>query len=63
MTDNTVRTPAAQVYEQIESDLAQALSMLPATYDADNYQRATTGAAHALLAKTYLLPAGAGRIV
>jgi hypothetical protein len=54
MTDNTVRTPAAKVYEQIEADLALAATMLPPSYDADNYQRATTGAVHALLAKTYL---------
>lgn len=54
LTDNTIRTPAAQVYEQIESDLNQAISVLPASYDADNYQRATSGAAHALLAKTLL---------
>jgi tetratricopeptide (TPR) repeat protein len=54
LTDNTIRTPAAQVYEQIESDLNQAITVLPASYDADNYQRATSGAAHALLAKTLL---------
>ena len=55
LKDNTVRTPVAQVYEQIESDLKQAISLLPLAYnDNDNYHRATSGAAHALLAKTYL---------
>ena len=54
LTDNTKRATADEVYTQIESDIAQALTMLSPSYDADNYQRATTGAAHALLAKTYL---------
>ncbi|RFS26997.1 RagB/SusD family nutrient uptake outer membrane protein [Chitinophaga silvatica] len=55
LKDNSVRTPVAQVYEQIESDLKQAMTLLPLSYiDNDNYHRATTGAAHALLAKTFL---------
>ncbi|MBW6490347.1 MAG: RagB/SusD family nutrient uptake outer membrane protein [Lentimicrobium sp.] len=48
------RTPEAQVYEQIESDLLDAISVLPATYDAANKGRATSGAAKGLLAKVYL---------
>jgi hypothetical protein len=54
LADNTKRATVDEVYTQIESDIAQALTMLSPSYDADNYQRATTGAAHALLAKTYL---------
>lgn len=55
LTDNTKKATVAEVYTQIEADIAQALTMLDPSYpDAADYQRATTGAAHALLAKTYL---------
>lgn len=48
------RTPKAQVYEQIETDLLDAISTLPDTYDAANKGRASSGAAKGLLAKVYL---------
>lgn len=47
------RTPAAQVYAQIISDLKDAEN-LPATYSGNDIGRATSGAAKALLAKVYL---------
>ncbi len=54
MTDNSIRATKEAVYDQIREDLDNAAPMLSATYDADNYQRATSGAAYALKAKTYL---------
>lgn len=55
MNDNSVRASVDQVYSLIETDLADAANMLEPSYsDAANYHRATTGAVHALLAKTYL---------
>jgi starch-binding outer membrane protein, SusD/RagB family len=45
------RTPAAQVYTQIETDLEEAATLLPA---GRNNGRATQGAANALLARVYL---------
>jgi hypothetical protein len=45
------RTPAAQVYTQIETDLEEAATLLPS---ARNNGRATQGAANALLARVYL---------
>ncbi|UYQ91050.1 RagB/SusD family nutrient uptake outer membrane protein [Chitinophaga horti] len=55
LTDNTKKATVAEIYTQIESDIAQALTMLSPSYtEAADYHRATTGAAHALLAKTYL---------
>jgi hypothetical protein len=45
------RTPAAQVYTQIETDLEEAATLLGA---ARNTGRATQGAANALLARVYL---------
>jgi hypothetical protein len=50
----TPRTPAADVYALIESDLQTAASTLPASYSGDDVGRATSGAAKALLAKVYL---------
>jgi hypothetical protein len=49
-----VRTPAADVYAQIEKDLADAETALPASYTGANVGRATSGAAKALLGKVYL---------
>jgi len=49
--------PAA-VWEQIIADLKQAQSLLPAEWSADNAGRATSGAATAMLGKTYLYRAG-----
>lgn len=45
-----------EVYAFIESDLKEAINVLPekSTYTAKNIGRATKGAAHALLAKVYL---------
>lgn len=54
LTDNSKRTAASGVYAQIEEDLGKAAAALPASYPASDYQRATKGAAHALLAKTWL---------
>lgn len=55
------RTPAAQVYAAIIADLQFAAEHLPATYAGvagTNTGRATSGAAHALLAKVHLQYAG-----
>lgn len=46
--------PQAQVYAQVEKDCQAAAAVLPATWDAANFGRATKGAALALLARTYL---------
>lgn len=48
------RTPAADVYALIESDLQDAIAALPASYNGADIGRATNGAARALLAKVYL---------
>jgi hypothetical protein len=48
------RTPKAQVYALIESDLQAAAASLPASYSGADIGRATSGAATALLAKVYL---------
>ena len=48
------RTPAAQVYPLIVSDLQAAAAALPASYSGADVGRATSGAARALLAKVYL---------
>ncbi|MEH0152549.1 RagB/SusD family nutrient uptake outer membrane protein [Limibacter armeniacum] len=47
------RTPSSEVYAQIENDLMDAISQLPAKGSAD-LGRCTSGAAKALLAKVYL---------
>jgi len=51
---------AATVYTQLISDLTEAESSLPATYDASNQGRATSGAAATLLAKIYLTTGDSG---
>jgi len=48
---NIPRTPRAQVYAQVEQDLNDAASVLPATYTGLDVGRATKGAALALHAK------------
>jgi starch-binding outer membrane protein, SusD/RagB family len=50
------RTPKAQVWSYIETDLTQAASALPekSDYDVDDMWRASKGAANALLVKTYI---------
>jgi starch-binding outer membrane protein, SusD/RagB family len=47
------RSPKDSVYAQIISDLNDA-TLLPSTYTGSNIGRATSGAAHALLAKVYV---------
>lgn len=42
------------IYAQIEQDLSEATTVLPATYESTDVGRATKGAALGLLAKTYL---------
>jgi hypothetical protein len=54
LNDNTQRASVEEVYAQIEEDLQKAITALPVSYPESDYQRATSGAAHALLAKTYL---------
>jgi len=49
-----VRTPAAQVYALIVSDLQTAMTDLPPSYSGADLGRATSGAATSLLAKVYL---------
>ncbi|MCB2406511.1 RagB/SusD family nutrient uptake outer membrane protein [Hymenobacter lucidus] len=51
---NIARTPAAQVYAQIEEDLKGAIAKLDASYSGDDIGRATKWSAAALLAKVYL---------
>lgn len=48
------RTPSAQVYALIISDLQAAVPVLPASYSGADLGRATSGAAKTLLAKAYL---------
>jgi hypothetical protein len=48
------RTPAAQVYALIVSDLQAAMADLPVSYTGADLGRATSGAATSLLAKVYL---------
>lgn len=48
------RSPKAEVYAQIEKDLAEAASVLPAVYKSDDIGRATKGAANALLGRVLL---------
>ena len=56
---NIPRTAAAEVYKQIEQDLADAFTNLPATYGGGDVGRATKWAAAGLLAKVYITdPAG-----
>lgn len=49
-----VRSPQADVYKQIEADLKDASTLLPATYPAAGKGRVTKGAALSLLGKVYL---------
>lgn len=51
---NLPRTPAAQVYSQIEADLTAAASVLPVTYSSVDVGHVTKGAALALHAKVAL---------
>ncbi|PSR52841.1 RagB/SusD family nutrient uptake outer membrane protein [Adhaeribacter arboris] len=49
-----VRSPEAEIYTQIETDLKEAVTALPNSYDAANAGRVTKGAALSLLGKVYL---------
>lgn len=49
-----VRSPQADVWNQIEKDLKEAVTLLPATYPAAQLGRVTKGAALSLLGKVYL---------
>lgn len=54
---NNLMTPRAtevQVYEQIVKDLTKAIAVLPASWAASDWGRATKGAAYALRGKAYL---------
>lgn len=51
---NIPRTPAAEVYKQIEKDLADAFTNLPPSYTGADLGRATKWAAAGLLAKVYI---------
>jgi len=51
---NKKRSPKADVYAAIVNDLKDAATKLPATWDAGNLGRVTSGACKALLARTYL---------
>lgn len=48
------RATEAEVWAQIEQDLTDAIAALPASYGADDIGRATSGAAHAMLAEVHL---------
>ncbi len=51
---NIARTPAAEVYKQIEQDLTDAIGNLPPSYTGEDLGRATKWAATGLLAKVYI---------
>ncbi|AMJ66262.1 RagB/SusD family nutrient uptake outer membrane protein [Hymenobacter sp. PAMC 26628] len=51
---NIPRTPAADVYKQIEQDLTDAIGNLPPSYSGADLGRATKWAATGLLAKVYI---------
>jgi hypothetical protein len=53
-TMQVARSSRDSVYAQIVADLNDAVAALPATYGATDVGRATSGAAHALLAKVYV---------
>ncbi len=48
------RSPASEVYSVIEDDLQFATANLPSSYPAQDFGRATSGAAKTLLGKVYL---------
>ena len=51
---NVTRTPASEVYAQIEKDLLDAEQVLPNRYTGANIGRVSSGAARSLLGKAYL---------
>jgi hypothetical protein len=52
------RSPVADVYALIVSDLTTAIANLPATYTGSDVGRATSGAAKGILARVYLTRSG-----
>ena len=54
------RATAAETWAQIEKDLTEAAAVLPTSWPATDFGRATKGAALALLGKAYLQSAGTG---
>lgn len=48
------RNSASEVYKVIEADLVYAIANLPVSYSSNDFGRATSGAAKALLGKVYL---------
>ncbi len=48
------RTPVDEVYQQLETDLEEAVSLLPAAYPTSGRYRANKAVASALLARVYL---------
>lgn len=59
VTDEIVRTPVVDVYNQIEADLLFATQHLPETWSEDKQGRPAAGAAKTLLAKVYITMATA----
>tara|TARA_B100001115_G_C15841268_1_gene421931 strand:- start:767 stop:2281 length:1515 start_codon:yes stop_codon:yes gene_type:complete len=53
-SNNISTSPAAEVWNQIDSDLDQAASLLPSSYSKDETGRATKGAAFGLLSRVRL---------
>jgi tetratricopeptide (TPR) repeat protein len=53
-TDYPPTMPQDSVYAQAIADFTKAAALLPSSYDANNIGRATTGAAYAMLGKTYM---------
>ncbi len=51
---NKTRSPKADVYAQVVTDLQEAAAVLPSRFTGENVGRATKYACHALLARTYL---------
>lgn len=51
------KSPAQEIYRQIEQDLEEAAAVLPDKYSGGDIGRATAGAAKTLLAKVYLTKA------
>ena len=51
---NTTRSPVAEVYSLIVTDLTNAITKLPETYEASESGRVTQGAAQTLLGQVYL---------
>lgn len=49
-----LRTPVAEVYNQVQADLSFAVDNLPGRYDSNNTGRVTSGAALSLLGKVYV---------